>query len=87
MNWKFWEKSKEKKNEGPKSKTREWADAIIFAVVASSVVGDIVLFDVLDFLFADTGNPDQFSCGNIIFKFHVGANRPINADVLCYELN
>lgn len=32
MNWKFWESS------GRKSKTREWIDAIVFAVVAATII-------------------------------------------------
>ena len=37
MNWKFWEK-KPKQNKPAKSKTREWIDAIVFAVVVASLV-------------------------------------------------
>ncbi len=36
MNWKFWNKSK-----GPKKKktaTREWVDAIVFAVIAATLI-------------------------------------------------
>lgn len=39
MNWKFWQKRK--RTEQPKkkkSKTREWVDAIIFAVVAATII-------------------------------------------------
>jgi signal peptidase I len=35
MNWKFWKKDS---NSAPKSKTREWADAIVFAVVAATII-------------------------------------------------
>ncbi|HVV56087.1 MAG TPA: signal peptidase I [Mucilaginibacter sp.] len=36
MNWKFWKKSKKPKKK--KSKTREWIDAIIFAVIAATLI-------------------------------------------------
>lgn len=35
MNWKFWNK---KKSDKPKSKAKEWTDAIIFAVVAATLI-------------------------------------------------
>lgn len=38
MNWKFWQKNKSAGEKKKKSKTREWADAIIFAVVAATVI-------------------------------------------------
>jgi signal peptidase I len=37
MNWKFWNKSKDTKKK-KKSPTREWADAIIFAVIAATLI-------------------------------------------------
>lgn len=38
MNWKFWQKNKNDQEKKKKSKTREWADAIIFAVIAATVI-------------------------------------------------
>lgn len=38
MNYKFWQKSKNTEPKKKKSKTREWTDAIIFAVVAATVI-------------------------------------------------
>lgn len=35
MNWKFWQK---KKSDKPKSKSQEWIDAIVFAVVAATLI-------------------------------------------------
>ncbi len=35
MNWKFWKKNKEKKK---KSAGREWIDAIVFAVIAATII-------------------------------------------------
>jgi signal peptidase I len=37
MNWKFWNKNKDTKKK-KKSPTREWADAIIFAVIAATLI-------------------------------------------------
>ncbi len=37
INWKFWNK-KQQENQPKKSKTREWMDAILFAVVASTII-------------------------------------------------
>jgi len=38
MNYKFWQKNKNAEPKKKKSKTREWTDAIIFAVVAATVI-------------------------------------------------
>jgi len=38
MNWKFWSKKNTKTNKKKKSQTREWVDAIIFAVVAATLI-------------------------------------------------
>ena len=38
MNWKFWNKKPADKTKPKKSKTREWVDAIIFAVVAATII-------------------------------------------------
>ena len=40
MNWKFWNKKKAapKKVKKKKSKTREWVDAIVFAVIAATLI-------------------------------------------------
>jgi len=37
MNWKFWQKNKDI-NQKKKTKTREWVDAIVFAVVAATII-------------------------------------------------
>ena len=36
MNWKFWQKKP--KSDKPKTKTQEWVDAIVFAVVAATLI-------------------------------------------------
>jgi signal peptidase I len=38
MSWKFWQKSKDDKPKKKKTRTREWVDAIIFAVVAATII-------------------------------------------------
>ncbi len=38
MNWKFWQKNTSAKPKKVKSKTREWTDAIIFAVIAATII-------------------------------------------------
>ncbi len=38
MNWKFWNKKKNNPNKKKKSKTREWVDAILFAVIAATLI-------------------------------------------------
>ncbi|WP_199140246.1 signal peptidase I [Pedobacter sp. ASV12] len=38
MNWKFWKKNKGTEPKKKKSKAREWTDAIIFAVVAATII-------------------------------------------------
>ena len=38
MSWKFWQKSKDDKPKKKKTRTREWVDAIVFAVVAATII-------------------------------------------------
>ena len=38
FNWKFWQKKQKDENQPPKSKGREWVDAITFAVVAATLI-------------------------------------------------
>ena len=38
MNWKFWNKKQTNPSAKKKSKTREWTDAIIFAVIAATLI-------------------------------------------------
>ena len=41
MNWKFWQKNKEeKKKKGP---VREWIDAVVFAVIAATIIRTLLL--------------------------------------------
>ncbi len=38
MNWKFWQKNNNAEPKKKKSKTREWTDAIVFAVIAATII-------------------------------------------------
>lgn len=38
MSWKFWQKDKDAKPKKKKTKTREWIDAILFAVIAATII-------------------------------------------------
>ncbi|WP_316751009.1 signal peptidase I [Pedobacter gandavensis] len=38
MNWKFWQKNKDTKPGKKKSKSREWFDAVLFAVIAATII-------------------------------------------------
>jgi len=38
MNWKFWNRKKDKTAKKKKSKSREWFDAILFAVIAATLI-------------------------------------------------
>ncbi|MBD3750186.1 MAG: signal peptidase I [Sphingobacteriales bacterium] len=40
MNWKFWKKNKEKKK---KSAGREWLDAVVFAVIAATIIRSLFI--------------------------------------------
>lgn len=45
MNWKFWSKKHQEKEEHvkPKSKMREWGDAILFAVIAATLIRWLIM--------------------------------------------
>ena len=73
MNWKFWKKSSKPKKQ--KSKAREWADAIIFAVVAAT----LIRFFIMEAFTIPTPSMEQsLLVGDFLFvsKFHYGARTP-----------
>jgi signal peptidase I len=43
MNWKFWTKKSAEKPTKPKSKLREWWDAILFAVIAATLIRWLIM--------------------------------------------
>ncbi len=74
MNLKFWKK-KDKKERKPKSKIREWGDAILFAVIAAT----LIRFFIMEAFTIPTPSMEQsLLVGDFLFvsKFHYGARTP-----------
>ena len=74
MNLKFW-KRKEKKAKKPKSKLREWGDAILFAVVAATLIR---FFIMEAFTIPTPSMEESLLVGDFLFvsKLHYGARTP-----------
>jgi signal peptidase I len=79
MNWKFWEK---KKTEGeatepvkPKGPIREWADAILFAVVAATLIRWLIMEA---YTIPTPSMENSLLVGDFLFvsKFHYGTRTP-----------
>ncbi len=70
MNWKFWQSS------GRKSKTREWADAILFAVIAATIIRT---FFIEAFTIPTPSMEKTLMVGDFLFvsKINYGARTPI----------
>ncbi|WP_353135835.1 signal peptidase I [Pseudopedobacter sp.] len=77
MNLKFWQKSdKEKKAKKKKSATREWLDAIIFAVIAATIIRGLFI----EAYTIPTGSMERsLLVGDFLFvsKVNYGARTPI----------
>lgn len=77
MNWQFWKKSKEedKKEAKPKSKLREWWDAILFAVVAATLIR---FFIMEAYTIPTPSMENSLLVGDFLFvsKFHYGTRTP-----------
>lgn len=73
-NWKFWEKKKTE-DEKPKSKTREWADAIIFAVIAATLIRWLIMEA---YTIPTPSMEKSLLVGDFLFvsKFHYGTRTP-----------
>ncbi|MFM7015072.1 MAG: signal peptidase I, partial [Bacteroidota bacterium] len=73
MNWKFWSRNK---SNSPKSKTREWADAIVFAVVAATIIRTF-FFEA--FTIPTPSMERTLMVGDFLFvsKMHYGARTPM----------
>ncbi len=72
MNWKFWKKTKPKKK---KSVVREWGDAILFAVIAAT----LIRFFIMEAFTIPTPSMEKsLLVGDFLFvsKFHYGARTP-----------
>jgi len=73
MNWKFWQKNTKPKKK--KSKAREWTDAIIFAVIAAT----LIRFFIMEAFTIPTPSMEKsLLVGDFLFvsKFHYGARTP-----------
>jgi signal peptidase I len=70
MNWKFWKKTEEQE-EKPKSKTREWVDAIVFAVVAATLIRWLIMEA---YTIPTPSMENSLLVGDFLFvsKFHYG---------------
>lgn len=74
MNWQFWKKKGEdrEKEEKPKSKLREWGDAILFAVIAATLIRWLIM----EAYTIPTPSMEQsLLVGDFLFvsKFHYGS--------------
>ena len=80
MNWQFWKKSTdENKEEKPKSKVREWWDAILFAVVAATLIRWLIMEA---YTIPTPSMENSLLVGDFLFvsKFHYGTrttSRPL----------
>jgi signal peptidase I len=70
MNWKFW------KSDGRKSKTREWVDAIVFAVIAATIIRT---FLIEAFTIPTPSMEKSLLVGDFLFvsKVNYGARTPM----------
>lgn len=70
MNWKFWQSSR------PKSKTREWVDALIFAVIAATIIRT---FLIEAFTIPTPSMEEDLLVGDFLFvsKVSYGARTPM----------
>ena len=74
MNWKFWEKKVEAKKE-KKSALREWWDAILFAVVAATLIRWLIMEA---YTIPTPSMENSLLVGDFLFvsKFHYGTRTP-----------
>lgn len=76
MNWQFWKsKEKEEKEVKPKSKLREWWDAILFAVVAATLIRWLIMEA---YTIPTPSMENSLLVGDFLFvsKFHYGTRTP-----------
>jgi signal peptidase I len=71
MNWKFWKKNNSEPNEKPKSKAREWWDAILFAVIAATLIRWLIMEA---YTIPTPSMENSLLVGDFLFvsKFHYG---------------
>ncbi|KXK25755.1 MAG: signal peptidase [Bacteroidetes bacterium OLB12] len=75
MNWKFWVKKKEEADKKPKSAVREWWDAILFAVVAATLIRWLIMEA---YTIPTPSMENSMLVGDFLFvsKFHYGTRTP-----------
>ncbi len=75
MNWQFWKKNTEKKEAKPKSKIREWWDAILFAVIAATLIRWLIMEA---YTIPTPSMENSLLVGDFLFvsKFHYGTRTP-----------
>ncbi|UII20027.1 signal peptidase I [Fulvivirga ligni] len=73
MNWKFWQKKQEEKKK--KTKAREWFDAIVFAVIAATLIRWLFMEA---FTIPTPSMEKSLLVGDFLFvsKFHYGTRTP-----------
>src|SRR5688572_13565492 len=71
MNWKFWKKKSETQENVRKSALREWGDAILFAVVAATLIRWLIMEP---FVIPTASMENSLLVGDFLFvsKFHYG---------------
>ncbi|HYG19412.1 MAG TPA: signal peptidase I [Ohtaekwangia sp.] len=73
MNWQFWKKNatEDKKEDKPKSKVREWWDAILFAVIAATLIRWLIMEA---YTIPTPSMENSLLVGDFLFvsKFHYG---------------
>jgi len=71
MNWKFWKKDESQKEKAPKSKAREWWDAILFAVIAATLIRWLIMEA---YTIPTPSMENSLLVGDFLFvsKFHYG---------------
>lgn len=78
MNWQFWKAKKadgKEKEEKPKSKLREWWDAILFAVIAATLIRWLIMEA---YTIPTPSMENSLLVGDFLFvsKFHYGTRTP-----------
>ena len=76
MNWKFWEKKpKQEEEQKPKGLVREWADAIVFAVIAATLIRWLIMEA---YTIPTPSMENSMLVGDFLFvsKFHYGTRTP-----------
>ena len=75
MNWKFWEKKESKEPQKKKGPVREWVDAIVFAVIAATLIRFLIMEA---YTIPTPSMENSMLVGDFLFvsKFHYGTRTP-----------